>query len=70
MTLTNQESRPEPELTIMDGEKLEAFIDNGTFFCSLLAIHGRMAARAYAYSIAAEDPKTAKAILKIVRREG
>jgi hypothetical protein len=68
--LDNQELRPEPELTIMDGDRLEAFIDNGTFFCTFLAIHGRAAARAYAYSIAAEDPKTARAILQIVGREG
>lgn len=70
MTSINQESRPDPELVIMDGDTLEAAIDNGTFFCLLSMIHGRAAVRAYAYSLAAEDPKTAKQILKIVGREG
>ena len=36
----------------------------------LTTIHGRMAARMYAYSIAATDPGLAKAILDRVGREG
>ena len=64
------ESRPEPQLVVMDGDRLDAALDAFMFYVSLLTIHGRAAVRAYAYSLAGEDPVTAKAILKIVGREG
>ena len=64
------EEQPDPELVIMDGDHLDAALDANMFYVSLFSIHGRAAARAYAYSIAGEDPATAKAILKIVGREG
>ena len=67
---TKTEGQPDPELVIMDGDHLDAALDGNTFYVSLVTIHGRAAARAYAYSIAGEDPATAKAILKIVGREG
>lgn len=67
---SDSESRPEPELVIMDGDEMEAKIDNGMFTARLASIHGRAAARAFAYSMSGEDPKTAKAVLKIVEREG
>ena len=67
---SSEPSRPEPELVIMDGERLDAALDQTMFYVSLETIHGRAAARAYAYSLAGEDPATAKAILKIVGREG
>jgi hypothetical protein len=63
---------PEPEVAVVsrDGSHLEAAIDGQMFYCSLLTIHGRMAARVYAYSIAGEDPKVARAILAVVGKEG
>jgi hypothetical protein len=66
----NPNERPDPELVIMDGDTLDAAIDHEMFVVRLITIHGRAAVRAYAYSLAAEDPETAKAILKIVGREG
>jgi hypothetical protein len=43
---------------------------DGIFALRLSTVHGRMAARAFAYSIAAEDPGLARAILDKVGREG
>ena len=68
--ISNQNERPEPELVIMDGETLDAALDHEMFIVRLVTIHGRAAARAYAYSLAGEDPTTARAVLKIVGREG
>ena len=68
--ISNAEGQPEPELIVMNGRRLDAALDTNMFYVSLLTIHGRAAARAYAYSLAAEDPTTARAILRIVGREG
>ncbi len=68
--ISKTEGQPDPELVIMDGDRLDAALDPNMFYVSLSSIHGRSAARAYAYSISGEDPTTAKAILKIVGREG
>lgn len=45
-------------------------LDGDVFVVRLSSVHARMAARAYAYSIAGEDAATAKAILEYVGREG
>jgi hypothetical protein len=70
MSPSTYNEQPDPDLVVMDGNRLDAALDANTFFVSLLTIHGRAAVRAYAYSIAGEDPTTAKAILKIIGREG
>jgi hypothetical protein len=70
MSPNTSNERPEPELVVMDGDRLDAALDSNMFYVSLVTIHGRAAARAYAYSLAGEDPVTAKAVLKIVEREG
>ena len=66
------EQAPEPEVAVVsrDGSHLEAAIDGRMFYVSLDSVHGRMAARAYAYSVAGDDPATARAILSVVGREG
>ena len=65
-------SKPDAEVAIVskDGSHLEAAIDGQMFYVSLDTIHGRSAARAYAYSVAGDDPATARAILAVVGREG
>lgn len=55
---------------IVDGNRLEVFLSDNVFAIDPHSIHGRMAIRAYAYSIAADDPATAKAILSVIGREG
>jgi hypothetical protein len=52
--------------------KLEGtlLLDGKTFAVRLDSIHARMAVRAYAYSIASEEPAIAKALLERVGREG
>ena len=70
LSTSSTEGQPDLELVIMEGDCLDAALDTNMFYVSLSSIHGRSAARAYAYSIAGEDPATAKAILKIVGREG
>lgn len=55
---------------VVDGNRLEVFLSDQVFAIDPHSIHGRMAIRAYAYSIAADDPATAKAILSVVGREG
>jgi hypothetical protein len=67
---SSTEEQPDPELTILMDDELHASLDGNMFYVRLTTIHGRAAARAYAYSLAGEDPKAARAILKIVGREG
>lgn len=56
---------------IIDGNRIEAFLsDNVYIFDPKVSIHAAMAVRAYAYSLSADDPKTAKEILNNVGREG
>lgn len=55
---------------IVDGKRIECFLSDNVFAIDPHSIHGRMAIRAYAYSVAGEDPATAKAILAAVGREG
>ena len=53
-----------------DGTDAEAILTDDYFAVNLTTVHGRMAARAYAYSLAAEDPATARHILSRVGKEG
>jgi hypothetical protein len=54
-------SLPQPYRWAIEGNLLAARLDT---------IHGRMAARALAYSLAADEPGVARAILDRVGREG
>lgn len=69
---SSEQTAPDPEVVVVavDGSHLEAAIDGQMFYCSLAGIHGRRAARAFAYSLGGEDPKTARAILAAVGKEG
>lgn len=55
---------------IVDGNRMEVFLSDNVFVVDPHSVHGRNAVRAYAYSLAGEDPATAKAILAVVGREG
>lgn len=56
---------------IIDGNRIEAFLsDNVYIFDPKASIHARMAVRAYAYSLSADDPRAAKDILNREGREG
>lgn len=73
----NSESSPSANIEIgesveivVDGKRIEAFLSDNVAVFDPHSIHGRMAIRAYAYSIAAEDPGLAKAVLAVVGREG
>jgi hypothetical protein len=44
--------------------------EHDTFACHLTDVHGRFAIRAYAFSVAQEDPALAKHLLAAVGREG
>lgn len=60
------------ELVVMSrlGETTEAVITDTFFGVTLDNIHGRLALRAYAYSVGAEDPGTAERIFNKIGREG
>jgi hypothetical protein len=53
-----------------NGGRIEIKINGNTMSVDLRTIHGRMAARMLAYSIQAEDPGLARAILHRVGLEG
>lgn len=56
---------------IIDGQRVEAFLSDQVFIIDPHSVHGRMAIRGYAYSIAAGgDATAAKALLSKVGREG
>lgn len=57
-------------LVILRREGMDAYSDGREFWVRLDSIHGRMAARAYAHSIAAEDPEVARTLLQLVGRTG
>lgn len=55
---------------ILDSGRVEAFLSDRVFIFDPKSVHSRMAVRAFAYSLAAEDKKAAKDILNGVGREG
>jgi hypothetical protein len=69
--MATQTSSPIDEPVIRERKgKTEFSISGNTVSFDLGSIHGRMAARMYAYSIQAEDPGLARAILTRVGLEG
>ena len=55
---------------VLGDSRIEAFLSDNVYIFDPTSVHSRMAVRAYAYSLSAEDRDTAKGILKRVGREG
>jgi hypothetical protein len=56
---------------VVDGNRVEAFLSDRVLIVDPHSVHGRMAVRAYAYSLASEGNRAAaKALLAQVGREG
>lgn len=73
----SSESSPSAEVEIgesieiiLNGKRVEAFLSDNVAIFDPHTIHGRNAIRAYAYSLGAENHEAAKAILRVIGREG